>query len=332
MKRLTIIISILTALSLCGCDVKEPDSSNSSTSNNSSSSTTESSDVSTTESSTESSKPEDIKPDSKTTFLVGLDGKAISEDDIIDAYDGDFNKTSPANITADNFTRASAKGAYVAMPSGICRTSRDNADVFDSENNVFTDVPKEKKHGFIRVKEGDEICGFTVKSATCEFNNNLASAGMAINDDVSTKSGREIGIPEIYFASCLLELEGSAELTGYIAVQPEDAYGVDAGEIKFIPSDCKADLPIVYYDFNPTDGFYHSVGNVSSDNEIYFSHEYGYGYFRLGDINSATADLSAVPRDGSYVKVRITVENIRMSSTVEWLTNVRGDITDITIL
>ena len=332
-KRFTVILSVILAAVLCGCDVKEPDSSGDSAANNSSSDSSTTTESSTTNESSDST-PSDSEPEEpkQLTFLVGLDGKAIAEEDITEAFDGEYNKVSPSEITADNFGRAEAKVAFVAMPSGICRTSLDNASVFDSENRAFTDVPSEKKKEFVRVKEGDEICGFKVKSASSGFNNNLATAGMAMNDDGSTVLGKDMGIPEIYFAGGSLELEGSVELTGYIAIQVEDAYGVDAGEIKFIPSDCTVKLPVVYYEFNPEDGFFHSYGQVSSDNDIYFAHEYGYNYFRLGDVNSATVDLSGVPRDGSYVKVKVTVENIRLSSSVDWLTNVRGDITDITVL
>ena len=314
MKRLTVILSIIAAISFCGCDVKEPQSTPDSSVNNSS----ESSAGSSTESSTESSEPEVIEQNSKPTFLVGLDGEVITAADIICAGYG-MEDLSPSEITPENFGIAEVKGAYVALPSGICRTSLDNSDVFDSENLVFTDVPKEKKRGFIRVTDGDEICGLKVKSAVSTFGTALLGTGL--------------DIPEIYFLSSTLELEGAAELTGYLAIQVEDEYGTAlAGDIKFIPSDCPINLPVVYYDFNPTDGFYHPVGNVSSDNGIYYSHEYGYDFFRLGDIDSATADLSGVPRDGSYVKVRVTVENISMNSTIGWFTNVNGEITDITIL
>lgn len=332
-KRFTVILSVILAAALCGCDVKEPDSSGDSTANNSSSDSSSTTESSTTTESSDST-PSDSEPEApkQFTFLVGLDGKAIAEEDIIEAFDGEYNKISPSEITADNFGRAEAKVAFVAVPHATCRTSLDNASVFDSENRVFTDYPEQKKSDFIRVKEGSKIAGFTVKSASSSFNNNLATAGMAINDDGSTVLGKDMGIPGIYFAGGSIELEETATLTGYIAIQAEDEYGVDAGEIKFIPSDCSVNFPVVYYEFNPDDGFFHSYGQISSDNGIYFAHEYGYNYFRLGDVNSATVDLSGVPRDGSYVKARITMDNIRLSSSVDWLTNVRGDITKITVL
>ena len=335
-KRFTIILSIITALSLCGCNTEQqnssPDSGKDYSTENSASDNSPGSEPS--DSSSDSSSPEK-EPEVISTFLIGLDGEAITTADIIEATDNDYKELSPSGMTEENFFSATVKGAYVAMPSGICRTSIDNPDVFDSENFVFTDVPAENKHDFIRVTEGDEICGLKVKKAVSRFNGGFANGIFGQNDDGTPLYGKDLGIPEIYFNSSELELEGAAELTGYIAIQPEDEYGIGAGEIKFIPSDCEVNLPVLYYDFKPFDGWIcRPVGQVALENDIYFTNEYASYFFRLGNIDSAAADLSGVPSDGSFVKAKVTVENISMlyslGGTV--LIPVKGDITNITIL
>ena len=305
MKRFAVILSIITAISLCGCDVKEPQSTPDSSVNNSSeSSATESYTESSTESSTENSEPEVNEPEEpeepRPSIPMGIE--TVPTEDYIgffDVYGVDF---PPEELESHlDYYGVRAKGAYVYMPTKICRTSRDNADVFDSDNLKFSDTPTRRASEPFRVKEGDEVCGHTVKSA------------------VSNYGVYDGGILSRLF-SVSLELEGTAELTGYMSIQPEDEYGISAGDIKFIPSDCEIDLPVV--DFNQ------QSFRGMCDDIVYFNE---YGITHLGNANRMTVDLTGIPSDSSYVKVRVTVENIRLSFFNEIL-SLNGDITELTIL
>ena len=305
-KRFTIILSILTAISLCGCDVKEPDSSGDSTVNNSSSegsTTTENS--TTTESSDSSAENSGQESGSgKPLVLVGPDGKAVPEENYLEIRDVWGETVSLSEINADDWNSVNVKGMYVSMPSKVCRTSADDPDVFDSENISFKDVPEQRKSDFILVNEGDKICGLTVKTAESTF---LSQ----------------------YFFGGYIELEGTVELTGYIMIQPEDEYGTLAGEIRFIPSDCEVDLPVVAMEYDYTN-FYHTAGQIYMMSGIYYTNEYG--QFRLGLVKDTTVDLSGVPKDGSCAKVKITIENLSMTGNWELGDRISATLTDLTIL
>lgn len=281
-----------------------------------------SSDNSTISSNESSNDIDTSKPVIALEFLVGLAGDLVPAENYLSDMNG---------ITPQNFMRCKVKGTYVAIPDGIFRTSRDNSDVFDEEDNNFTDVSVERKNDFIRVEEGDEICGLKVKNAVSEFNAEGAMRPYKFEDG-TMKNGTELGIPEIYFHSGQLELEGSVEMTGYISIVAEDVYGVNVGDILFIPTDCQPALPVLYYSFDPSEGFYHSVGNCYMDGDIVYTNEYGCGRFELGNKNTTTADLSSIPDNGSFVKAKVVVSNISMESTIDWYTKVSGELTSVQVI
>ena len=319
-KSSILILSIITAITLCGCETKQPDSSdNSSVENSSESSTAESSTDSTTESKPENSVPEETNETGEPLVLVGLDGKIISEEDITKILDGEWKEAVLSELTTDNFTVAYIDGVYVAPPTKICRTAEDNADVFDQENLVFTDLPKEHKtddYTFIRV--GDEICGLTVTYAYSKFDTDLSEVyGITQAEE-----------PKIYYNQGVLQLDGEVELTGYLMVSGGTGSGFEEGDIFLIPSDCEIDLPVIACEFDPDEGFYHPVGELTSD----YSNEYG--RIIVGNIHSTDIDISGLPTDWSTVKARVTVSNIYMSCTMYGIAgyNVYSHLENLTIL
>ncbi len=334
MKKLYAVLTVCLILTLTGCSSGNSDSDNDSSTISVNSEGVESSVVSSSGKSTVSSggnpsvsssgSSNDTsisEPASSLEFLVGLAGDVIPAENFI---------TDMTGITRKNFTSCMVKGTYVAMPNGIFRTSLDNPDVFDKENNRFTDIPEEKKKDFILVEDGDEICGLKVKKAVSQFTVDGAMKPYQLPDE-TWKTGAELGFPEIYFNHGELELEGSVEMTGYISIVAENVYGVNVGDILFIPTDCKPALPILYYVFEPSEGFYHNVGNCFMDGDIVYTHEYGCGCFRLGNKSAASADLSGIPDDGSFVKAKVVVKNISMSSTIDWFTKVSGELASVQV-
>lgn len=338
MKKIYTALVACLVLTFAGCSSENPNSGNSSSSRISSTKTpvnsqnssvfsSENSTISSDENSTEKNsapqEPEDPEANAlPSDFLVGLAGDKIPAENFI---------TDMTGITRKNFTSCKVKGTYVAMPNGIFRTSLDNPDVFDKENNRFTDIPEEKKKDFILVEEGNEICGLKVKKVVSQFAVDGAMRPYQLPDE-TWKPGVELGFPEIYFNHGELELEGSVEMTGYISIVAEDVYGVNVGDIRFIPTECKPAMPVLYYTFDPTEGFYHDAGNCFIDGNIVYANEYGCGCFGLGNKSETTADISDIPTDGSFIKAKIVVQNISMSSTVDWFTKVSGELIIVQVM
>ena len=316
-------ILLNTTLILSGCTGQNPGTSSDisesgSLSNNSTeSSYAESTTDYKTESEPNSSVPEKLPEQGEPLVLIGLDGEVVSEEDYISALGLDWEEIPPTGLTTENFNRVDVEGAYVMMPTG-CRTVNDHADVFDSENNVFTDLLPEHKTEFIRVKAGDEICGFKVRSASSTFKSTYAKNYIEAD-------------PRAYFSYDSIELDGEIELTGYLCVIVGSRTFWEDGDIRFVPADREVNLPVIDYEFAPDEGFYHSVGeHIPPEGEpLRFTNEYG-----AIKLDPSNVDTSSIPDEGSWVKARVTLNNISMScSTYEIpMSFVLADITELTIL
>ena len=290
---------ILTASLLCGCN-GEPTGSNSETGSQSG-----------TSSVSEPVESIDSTPSvpGDATFLKGALGDPIGLSEITSAKGADFTEIPPEQLSEDNFGEAQADCAYYAYPAYACHTSLD--DNYDEDNVLFTGVPEGETGGdYIKVKAGGKVCGLTVKTANSSFNINSPIPGGIV--------------------STMLELDGEATLTGYAWIEQQDDYGIVAGDIKLIPSG-DVQLPVVRFDRADEDGIpRRSNGIVGMDNGIYYTNDFGRS-FDLGNISETSADISVLPSDGSYAKVTITISNIRMSSTLDWLTRLNADIVSVSL-
>ena len=293
---LSALAVLLSGLVLCGCN---DDPGNSTSSNSGTSSVSKPADsIDYTP-----SIPEDA------TFLKGALGDPIGLSEITMARDAEFIDISPDQLTEDNFGEAEADCAYFAYPAYTCHTSLD--DNYDADNVVFTDVPQGDSSGdYIKVKAGDKVCGLTVKMASSSFDQNAQVPGSIVGT--------------------FLELDGEAAITGYAWIEQQDEYGITVGDIKLIPSG-DVQLPVVRFDSADENGIpKRSNGGVSFANGIYFTNDFG-GCFDLGNISETSADLSALPSDGSYAKVTITLSNIRMSTSLDWLTRLNANIVSVSL-
>ncbi len=215
--------------------------------------------------------------------------------------------------------------AYVADYSGKSYTDRDNADIFNESEMSFNGVPDEKIKNFKRINVGDKINGLTVKSANSNFRN------MGDSSVYSLPNGEEGGtveaakyLPEVFFGNCEAEFDGDLELDGYLAIAGEDDYGIETGDIRFVPSgDCA--LPVMSLSFRDFEFF--SERYVSSEYDLTWSNVYP--VIDLGNVSSVTADLSDISERNSYVKVKITLTNIKMSGYPDWINSVSAEIKDI---
>ncbi len=214
---------------------------------------------------------------------VGLDGINVPEEELTDVY------AENTDERPDVYQLISAVGegfTYLAEPTGICLNSRDNADIFNEDELTFEGIPQNAPSEYKRYNIGDTICGLTLTDANTAF----------------------------YYGgvdSCRAELEGSVTMTGYIAIAPEDEYGIDEGDIFFVPCPGNDLLPVVNFR-------YEGVGLI---NPLYvamsegFAHVNEYsGSISLGNVHRTDLDLSGIPADYSFsAKARVTVDKVNLS-------------------
>lgn len=212
---------------------------------------------------------------------TGLDGIEVAEKELSNVYAEDAGAGYElVSAVGEGFT-------YLAEPTGICLNSRGNADIFNADELTFEGAPQNALSEYKRYNIGDTICGLTLTDAGTSF----------------------------YYGgvdNCRAELEGSVTMTGYVTVAPEDEYGIDEGDIFFVPCPDNDLLPVVNFR-------YEGVGAV---NPLYvamsrdgFAHMNEYsGDINLGNIHRTDLDLSGVPADYSYsVKATVTVDKVNLS-------------------
>lgn len=314
-KVTALSLALAAVLSLCGCDNSSNDSKQSGTGSTSSSeistsSTSSSSQSSSSESSSNSSS--EAADTSAKTFLKGAAGDVIRVSEITEAYDANGEAIDPNSLTEENFFRVTTNGAYYAKPLYPCLTDRDNE--YNEDELLFKDAPQGSQSDFIKVKKGDTIFGMTVTEASSDFNTNSPVLGAVV--------------------TTYLTLEGETTLTGYVRVVPDNEYGVSVGDILFIPSG-KVDLPVVRLDGCAEDGtITRRTGDVyimdGTDGSLTYSNEFA-DKFVLGNINETTADISGIPTDGTIVKATVTIANLSINSTANWLTMVNAELVSVDV-
>ena len=244
---------------------------------------------------------------SDATFLKGASGDLIGLSEITAVWDLENKEISPETMTADNFFKATIDSAYYSLPIYPCQTSLESG--YDEDALLFKDVPQTEQSIYYKAKTGDKILGLTVAEASSEFSLNSPAFGIVTGTS--------------------LVLEGEVTLSGYARVIPGDEYGVSVGDIIFLPVGT-AGLPVVRFDGCDENGVItRRTGDVYLTNDISYTNEYA-DRFVLGNIGSTAADVSILPSDGSFIKVNVTISDIRMSSTVNWLTQVNANLVNIT--
>lgn len=299
MKKARIIFAIIiSAAMLTACSDKNSNSVIDSSENPdglSSSDIPESDGAETTESEDPHKAPADISDSADTAepkqygvFAVGLDGMEVPEEELSNVY------AENTDDYPDIYQLVSAVGegfTYLAEPTGICLNSRDNADIFNEDELTFEGMPQNAPSEYKRYNIGDTICGLTLTDASTAF----------------------------YYGgvdSCYAELEGSAAMTGYITIAPEDEYGIDEGDILFVPCPGNDLLPVINFR-------YEGVGLI---NPLYVAMSEGFsrvneysGSISLGNIHRTdltALDLSGISADYSFsVKARVTVDKVNLSCT-----------------
>ena len=319
-KITALALASLIAVSLCGCN-------NDQSSDNSSSSTESSNNTSQNQSqvtdSNSDSDPEQSGEISSNTSTVkepleffGALNEPIDRSEIVKAditvYNSETQHRETTDIPLDKmdeseYFTAYTGFAYYAMPLYPCLTSLDSE--YDEVNNVFKDIPQEKKSDLLRAEKGDKLFDMTVTDAYSSF--------------YIGSTGGKYSVTETH-----LSLEGELTLSGYARIVPGDEYGYNNGEIIFHPIG-ESRLPVVNFQYNYEDkSITRSIGNVGIVDDIFITNEYP-GDFTLGNINDTTADISDLSRDGSYTKISVTISGIEMNSNFNWFTDYTATIKSI---
>lgn len=254
---------------------------------------------------------EQSEPKGTRTKITGLDKYSIFTSQITDYKDkngesGLYSDDDMSIVICDGF-------AYVSNPSDICYTSFDNTDIYNKDTMTFSGVSETNLQEYVRINVGDTVNGLTVKSAKTMF----------IDDDMGLT---EMALGK-YFKACECTFSGEMELTGYVCIFPEDGYGVQTGDMLFVPSG-SCNLPVMSYNKDTEIGTYHTYYYGNSLGMTWVNQ---YGQIFLGNINTCSADLSALPTDGTFTKVKILVNNISMSSAVDWQDIIQAEILSVTV-
>ena len=307
MKKTAAILAALAVLTLSGCS-NEADSD----SQNSSEIFWEA----------DPDNPANENPVGEPTILYGLAGDRIYTGDIETVFTGD--DTGGAELYSEEFTAINCKDfIYLAAPSGKCFNNRDNADIYDEAGMSFEGVPGGSFKDYVRVNVGDTFCGLTLRSAKTNFQSK--EEYVFFTSDGSVKTAAELPFPEIYFSGGECEFDGQLELSGYACAVAADVYGIAAGDIVFLPGE-GCTLPVISYSFDPDVGFCHEF-HTKADFGMVWSCEYGNIF--LGNTGTTAADVSLLPEDGSFVKVKVTIDRIAMSSSLDFGDILSAEIVDI---
>lgn len=205
---------------------------------------------------------------------------------------------------------------YLAEPTGVCLNSIENADRFDSVNLEFdTAAPSEAKYK--RYKVGDSICGLTISEASTQF----------INQPMCSHDEKYFGGGQVFF-------DGSAELTGYLIILTDDEYGVGGeGDIIFVPDSKSQTLPVMNYNMVSDErGVYSELTNHSISLTGGFACQSEYPFINCGNLSSYSSTMFSAIKENTPTAVKITADNISMSSRVDWLVRITMQIEDMDIL
>ena len=320
MKKCSIIPAVLLAAALCGCSNKDGTSNNESSraeitiaeSNDTSEPIIGTSESSTARTVSEPTISTTSEPDPRETFITGVMGEKILTDEISAVFSNNGAELTAAELTRETFSAVLCDGfAYLAEPSGLARNSIDNVDVYDENTLQFSDVTPQPVSDYKRVNVGESIGGLTLKEAQVNF-----------------ASGSEMGLPDVAFVYGSAMFEGELTMTGYIARAAEDTYNFMTGDLMFVPCDGESTLPVMSYTYDEQLGYCHAPQYVSSGSGFTWYNEFGYIY--LGNAADTTADISMIPDDGSFVKVKVTFDSLMMSSGIDRGNVITAELIDIT--
>ena len=246
--------------------------------------------------SSESSAPDenDVLP----ITLLAPGGYAVKPSDIASVF-GEDGQISPEQLTEDNwFSMECNTFCYAAEPTGF------NLNCFEDDITLDTEIPAFGENSYERVEVGDTISGFTVTQANSSFSQ---SAG---------------------FVGGQIKLEEAVKLTGWARLAPADDVYTMKGDVEFIVDGDSMTLPVVNFSMTEDGELVSNLWKQATESAVWVNE---YPEFDIGNINDETtdADLSMLYDDGTYTRVRITLDDITLSSMIDFVSYITAHIVDI---
>ncbi len=312
-KFCTTLLTAVLLVSLTGCKPNE-ESPDTPTDSGGSSAITDSSDNSDNSgsSSAPESVPEPPKPAGEPTFITLPNGTPIYTSEISEIYTGSEELGSKKAITLKQAEQIAQTGdgdftvkcdgfVYGYIPERALNRVDDPEMFKDRGEGKSFEFLGEMSYSWydtrpidlIRFETGDKFGTLTVKNAYTLFKDNW------IDDDVPNVFGTHI-------SDGYIEFDGEIEFEGYVCVAPmETLYGF-GGDMTFFPNgESSTKLP------------YSTLGWNQDNNEYYSFIDFDYsGYFgawklALGNIYKVDCDTSGLQPGDSFVKVKVTLDNVR---------------------
>lgn len=333
-KRLTALI-LTCALLLTACTDGGTDEARGTTSAATASAETVSETKPEAQTSPETEPAADTAPQSSPQSTENADTKATESTEAssadIDSIVGELYGPGMDKISAEDITdlqmleeevwnNAACDGfVYLAEPTGVCFNSIDNADKFDSVNVVFEGT-EPSKAVYKRYNVGDSICGLTITEAESRFLN-------------SKYAMTQTSHAEQHFSGGYAAFEGFAELTGYLIILTDDEYAVGGvDDLIFIPDSEGQTLPILNY------------SKISDDRGVYsdssercyllsgFGYQSEYPFIHLGNISDYGSTMFSLIEKNTPTKVKVNIDNIIMSSSIDWFATISAHVENIDVL
>lgn len=178
--------------------------------------------------------------------------------------------------------------AYMRYANPIYSDTVANPDLYDFENFEFTvDENAEAEAEYFKVVKGQKLDnGLTVKEASYE----MSSDSLMYSDGFTTTS---------------VELEGEITVEGIMFCFFEEEYGFDQDDVIFYPNPASGTVPLIYSPYS----------NTKNGVDLYseFAFVCDSDYIRLGSVNEIGS--SDWFKDGSYVRVKVTLENLQLNDS-----------------
>lgn len=176
---------------------------------------------------------------------------------------------------------------YMTKSNGISCNSV--TDLFDEDKNIFNKEIPAHEYDYFKACVGDTFGELTVSKAFTSYNGK--------------------GYNTLFPHDSSVAFSGSLTLTGYITAGGIVEGGLEfykKGEILFfVDAESWGNIPIIIGEFSklPNSCFNFDVFKYGSD----------IGVFNLGEIEEYNEiDISAIPQDGTFAKVKITISDIEL--------------------
>ena len=178
--------------------------------------------------------------------------------------------------------------AYMRYAEPVYSDTIANPDLYDFENFAFTvDENAQVEAKPFKVVKGQTLDnGLTVKEASYE----VSSDSLMYSDGFTTTS---------------VELEGEITLEGILFCFFEEEYGFDQDDVIFYPNPASGTVPMIYSPY------------LNTKNGVDLYSEFAFvcdsDFLRLGSVNEIGS--SDWFKDGSYVRVKATLENLQLHNS-----------------